>query len=661
MLSLQNKAFTLTCLENGHELALVDRQRGVRWLLDEQTIVFYASSNNPWGGYEGDPQRMTPVSAQLEDSGMLVVAYNAGETRIEMDYLLEEGYVEVRLTTSPFPSPQPSPKGGGSRLPLPSGEGRGEGKESRIGAVSLPGSFTPEGERLKLLLPIMQGMLWDGSGPAFSSVRGEGSHTGFSMAFTGYLGEKGGLLVTAETRDDCRWWFGKDEISRQGHPHLWAANLQIASLGSIRYERVVRLTATDPDIVSVAKQYRRMIIKQGRFKSWEEKIAERPALERLFGALMCYIGYCEDSQDGVPFDYLENFRKLKKFGFDRALVYPGRFNIYYPDIRMGGVPAINLSPETVNAVKDLGYDVAPWSWLNEALDTGPDIRTIYRRTSTGEAIPHWAIDDQQWYLACYATIPEFQRRALKEAIPDMTWDHFDVLSCVPPMECYALDHSAHDGRPLSRSEDRQAVRQVFLEDQRAGLIVSSENFNDAYSLEYDLGSVKAWPQYGPWPFWPVPLTGLVYHDSLIHSWWEVHSYNTRYFGRTQMPGPFFEYGGGRPHLMAALDALMGCPPDVFPFGAQYGYTGKGKETFLFKQRFEDSEVQIALQQALPVARLHRQIGKQEMVDFKILSENGYLQETTFADGTRVAANFSRDFMGAEGLDPLPPESWRVIE
>ena len=28
-------------------------------------------------------------------------------------------------------------------------------------------------------------------------------------------------------------------------------------------------------------------------------------------------------------------------------------------------------------------------------------------------------------------------------------------------------------------------------------------------MEYDIGSVKAWPQYGPWPFWPVPLTELV--------------------------------------------------------------------------------------------------------------------------------------------------------
>jgi hypothetical protein len=59
---------------------------------------------------------------------------------------------------------------------------------------------------------------------------------------------------------------------------------------------------------------------------------------------------------------------------------------------------------------------------------------------------------------------------------------------------------------------------------------------------------------------------------------------------------YFEYGGGRPSLLAALDALMGCPPDVFPSGAQYGWTGRGRETYLYRYRFEDPEVQPALRE-----------------------------------------------------------------
>ncbi len=633
MITLHNDNFTLTCTESGRGLALTDRRRGTRWLLDEKSLGWQAASHSPWGGPGGDLLPLTPLSACSDAPGQLTITYQAGEVTLASRFTMHETFIEVSLPAS---TPEP------------------------IGCVTLPGSFIPEGERLKLLLPIMQGMLWDGRGPALSAIRGEASHQGFSMAFAGFLAERGGLLVTAETRDDCCWWYGKDAESR-----FWVANLQIASLGTMRYERTARIYAADADITAIARQYRRKVIEQGRFKSWAEKIAERPALNRIFGALMCYIGYCEDNE----VNYVESCRKLKAYGFERALLYPGRFNIYHQDILMGGVPAINLSRAAIEAIKSLGYDMAPWSWLNEALPASPEeVKRLYRRSPTGEIIKHWRIDDQQWYLMCYSHPQDFQRRALQESIPEMTWDHFDVLACVPPMECYALDHPRHLGRPATRSDDRQWVRETFRVDQQAGRIVSSENFNDAYILEQDFGSVKAWPQYGPWPFWPVPLTMLVYHDAMIHSWWELHSYNNPWRGRTSAQNGLFEYGGGRPRLMAAMDALMGCPPDVFPFGAQYGYSGHGTETFLYKYRFEDPEVQVALKAALPVAKLHGRIGQQEMVHFKILSDDGYVQESAFADGTRVAANFSQDFVGEvpgvdhkiiKGIDRLGPESWQV--
>jgi hypothetical protein len=631
MLSIQNGQLVISCEENGTGLVLTDKKRGTRWLLDPKSLAYSSPLRSVWGRLESDPMPMMPASASVDGPGTLHVIYQAGVAQVEIIYEMQDGFVQIRL-------------------PVPLSD--------EIGAVTLPGSFSPEGEAFKLLLPIMQGMLWDGRGPAFSHIRGDGVHAGFSMAFAGFLGETGGLLLTAESKDDCRWWFGKGETQQ-----MWATNLQIASLGSMRYERTVRLYVTDADIVALAKQYRQKVIQQGRFKNWDQKIAERPALERIFGALMCFIGYCEDDVD-----YVASCRKLQAYGFDRALLYPSSFSIYDPNIHMGGVPAIKLSRETIESIKALGYDIAPWSWLNEALpSSGEEVTRMLRHDAQGKIIPHWKIDEQQWDLMCYSYIHDFQRQALDSSIDNVTWDHFDVLSCVSPMECYALDHPRHFGRPATRSEDRQWVRDAFLADQQAGLMVSSESFNDAYSVEYDFGSVKAWPQYGPWPFWPVPLTMLVYHDSVIHSWWEVHSYNNGWRGRANN---LFEYSGGRPRLMAALDALMGCPPDVFPFGTQYGYTGHGTDTFLYKYRFEDPEVQIALKAALPVAKLHRRIGRQEMVHFKILSEDGYVQESAFADGTRVVANFGLDFVGdvpgvdhrvVKGAGLLEPEGWRVVE
>jgi hypothetical protein len=615
----------LLCDESGHGLTLIDARRGTHWRLDEAGAVFGATA---------DPAAWMPLvprGARAPDDETLIVSVRAGDSELEMVYRLREDHVEVRL---------PPPV------------------SDAVRAVTLPGAFTPEGEPLRLLLPIMQGMLWDGRGAPFETTRTEGSHTGFSMPFVGYLGGRAGLLLTAETADDQRWWFGKEASGR-----FWAANVQIASLGAMRYPRVVRIYPTDAEIVAVAKAYRRRVQARGRFRTWEEKIGKRPELARLFGALMTFTGYCHDHVD-----YVAGCRRLRDYGFDRAFVYPIRFNVYDPDIRMGGVAPVVLSPDAVAAIKEMGYDVAPWSWLNEALDDGSEaVRATFRRNADGEIIKHWAIDDQQWYHVCYSFLEGYQKQALRNDLQAITWDHFDVLSCVPPLECYALDHPHHVGHPLSRTEERDHIRRAFLADQGRGLIVSSENFNDAYSLELDMGSVKAWPQYGPWPFWPVPLTMLVYHDSMLHTWWEVHNYNNPWHGRTRGPG-HFEYGGGRPRLQAALDALMGSPPDVFPFGAQYAYTGRGKETFLYKFRFDDPEVQLALRAALPVARLHRRIGKQEMVHFRILSEDGYVQESAFADGTRIVANFSRDTIGEisgvthtpqPGVDTLMPESWVV--
>ena len=614
MITVTGKSMAISCHESGAGLVLIDQIRGTRWRLDEKTSVFGS-----------DLLPLIPCGAKADGPRRLVLSYKAGSIPIFMSYEIKEDYIEIRV-------------------PVPG--------EDSIGRVAMPGSFYSENEELKLLLPIMQGMLWDGRGEDFSELLREGGHGGFTMAFIGYLGKTGGLLFTAETRDDVEWWIGKD-----GSKHIWAANIQMPSLGKLRYERVGRLYFTDPDIVSLAMAYRRKVIGQGRFKSWEEKIAQRPGLERLFGALMCFIGYCQDD-----IDYVEECRKLKGFGFDKALIYPARFNVYDPNIRMGGQPPIHLSREEVAAIKDLGYDIAPWSWINEALDDGSEkIRRMYRRGADGELIPNWAIDSQQWYLVCTTFMEEYQRNAVRSSLSDMTWDHFDVLSCASLGECYALDHPGHLGRPLPRTEDREWIKRTFLAGQAGQRAVSSEGFNDAYSLELDLASVKAWPQYGGYAFRPVPLTMLVYHDSIIHSWWEVHNYNNHWFGGRIVGKNLYEYGGGRPRLMAALDALMGCPPDVFPFGAQYQYTGRGRETFLFRFRFEDPVVQAALKEALPVARLHGRIGKLPMIDFRFLSEDGGVQQTIFADGTRVVANFTAcEFKDGE-IGSVGPESWKVLD
>ncbi len=626
MQTISNGAVSITAEDNGRGLTLKDLKRGTIWLLDEASAKWCGSDthNHDADDYPAHFQPLAPVRAQAEGD-CLAVSVLAGDYPLTFRYTLLSDGLEVRLP----------PVSGG-----------------QVKAVSMPGAFLPAGEPMKLLLPIMQGMLWDGRGENIRRVCRSGAHYGFSMMMFGVLAESGGLLVTAETAVDSLWWYQKDDRG------IRAQNMQDNSLGALRYERVIRLYFTNPRIVPLAKRYRARVKERGRFATWEEKIAKRPGLQKLFGSLMCYIGYCQDD-----LNYARELEKIKAYGFDRALVYPVDFNCYDRGFQMGGLPPIRLPQEEIDRILALGYDVCPWTWINEAIDDQtPERAAMYRITRDNSRVFGWQIDENKWYKVCSPEMYRREREAVSGSFSRMTWDHFDVLTCASIGECYATDHWGHPGQPLSRDQDLQWLRRTLVagqgEDSR-GSIVSSENFNDLFSLEYDIGSVKAWPQYGPWVFWPVPLTSLVYHDSILHSWWEMHSYNAGYFNRRADPN-LFEYGGGRPALQAAADALMGCPPDVFPFGAQYAWTGRGAQTRVFRFRFEDPQVQHALALALPVAGLHRRIGKLEMTDFEILSEDGWVQRSAFADGTEVTANFGYVLRNdVEGIEPIGGHQWRV--
>lgn len=627
MLSIRNDRLVVWASEEGDRVILEDLARKQEWTLDGDTIFWgeeLSCDNHPTERWQEKLHLLRPVRAEMMHGNGLRVVYLADNTEVYMEYALLDDGIEITLPSC----------------------------EKPVLACTLPGAFYPNEGEQQLILPIMQGVVWKGAGDCVDRLLISGGHDNFSMQMFGTLGARGGLLYAPESVSDCFWRYAK-----QKDGHFFAENIQISSLGSMRYSRTMRLYMTDPTIKAISKRYRARVIERGRFRTWEEKIAERPMLERLFGSIMCFIGYCQDD-----LDYAAEFSKLKRQGFDRALIYPVRMHAYTRGFRMGGEPPIWLSDEQIDEIKALGYDVCPWTWINEAIVDGTaQTEGLFRINRGGEHILGWRIDDFTWDKCCSSRMAEFQREADSHGMSAMTWDHFDVLTCAMIGECYAKDHPAHMGRAMSREEDIGWLRQTLLYGQDGRKVVSSESFNDIFSAEYDMGSVKAFPINWKRPFCVIPLTSLVYHDSILHTWWEPHNYNTHYFNRTCAAG-YMEYGGGMPRLMAASDALMGAIPDVFPFGSQYGWTGRGKETYLYKIRFEDPEVQLALKLAKPVADLHRKIGKLEMVDFEILSDDGCVQRSVFADGTSVVANFS-NFLRSERDDmmPLGAQSWRVVE
>lgn len=627
MLTINNGKVAVYVKEDATEVIISDLLRDQAWKLDQDTALWgeeISYNNRPKDNWKENIHLLKPEYAEIENDGSIRVVYAAGTQKVNMIYTLLEDGVEITL----------SPVGG------------------EVKSVALPGAFEPIGKEKEIIMPIMQGVVWKGAGEPVDRMMISGSHDNFSLQMFGMLSDKGGFLYAPDSIADCFWRYAKEENGK-----YFAESFQISSLGEMRYERKTKIFVVERSIKAVAKRYRKLVIARDRFITWDEKIEKRPALERLFGSIMCFIGYCQDD-----IQYAKEFRKLRDYGFDRALIYPVRMHSYSLGFKMGGKDPIWLSDDEMEEIKALGYDIAPWSWINEAMNDGTkETENLYRINKDGKHILGWRIDDFIWDKCCSTKMAEFQAEADKHGMSQMTWDHFDVLTCAMIGECYAKDHKHHLNRLLSRTEDIEWLKKTLEYGMDGRKPVSSESFNDIFSKEYDMGSVKAFPLNWKRPFTVIPLTSLVYHDSILHTWWEPHNYNTHYFNRTFAAG-YMEYGGGKTRLMAANDALMGAIPDVFPFGSMYGWTGRGNETFLYKIRFEDPDVQFALREAKPVADLHRRIGKLEMTDFEILSDDGCVQRSVFKDGTSVIANFS-NFLRCDSNDmqPLGAESWMIDE
>lgn len=313
-------------------------------------------------------------------------------------------------------------------------------------AVSLPGSFVPETGALQLALPIMQGLLYSGYGIPFERTLPYGGHEAFSMAMLGYLTERAGLLLSIKDYAGWRGVISKRSGDRSVAGQHYAFAEQVASLGTLRYPRRVRLYPTDAGLTALCKRYRTRVQERGDWKGWDEKIAECPSLERLAA------------------------------------------------------------------------------------------------------------------------------------------------------------------------------------------------------------------------FWTVPMTMLVYHDSAVHDWWELHNYNNTLYGQFQHASNLGNKEEGHPREKAAMDALYGCPPNVFAFGRQYYWVGfPERKTDSFTVSLDDTRVKEALAIALPVAQLHRRIGRLEMIAHEFLSADGAVQATTFADGTRVIANFAPEPREVPGHPTMAATSWRTSE
>lgn len=629
MPAIRSGAMELEVTGDAASVILTSRATGARWVLDSDTCLADGSGRDlvPFGptcAHHGDNyvREGAPAAVPFETGGVqaqgdraLLVTRRGPAGKLVLRYELTRGACRVTALAG----------------------------RSSVTACTLPGGFRPgDTDTLPVAIPKNQGVWHRGTGGPFCFHLPREGHSGWTMPFFAPVGTSEALLTIIEDEHDARIWFEKTQSGR-----LRVAPIMDPSLSQLRYDRSVLLQFVEPDLTAICRAYRQHVQDAGNFVSWEEKIEARPNIEKLFGALMCFIGYCQDED----LDYAASLRALKGMGFDRAFVYPVSMGNLVEDFPMGGRPPIDIR-QLLGLLDELGYLGASWMWV-EDIPESPDNLLI---TSEGQPVEGWRIDQHKWYHACPVRQVAIANKIQDERMAGHTAQHFDVTANVPGDECCHPDH------PLDRRENVAWRLKVLETAARRGCVVSSEGFWGYAAGSYDAGSVKL-----PIPvhedYYTVPMTSLVYHDSCIHDWWEVDNYNNPHhrsqFNRDKY---YFARGGGWLHLQAAQDALAGWPPNVMPFGSQYAFVeGRMPDTELYRYSLADPEVKKALKLALPVAKLHGRIGRLPCVKHETLAPDGSVQATVFADGARVVANYADEPREVKGAGLIDPVSWKVAD
>jgi len=627
MLTIRNDFLELTATDDAASITLTNRRTGSRWVLDPATTLADGSSHDrtPFGsnrkrGHGNLVDSAAPPAVPFQNASVQQLGDHALQLRLQgpagqLVLLYELTFDGCRVTALAGPS--------------------------TITSCALPGAFRPEGvDAPPVALPKNQGIWHRSTGRPFCFQMVREGHGGWSMPFAAVVGPKDALVHIIETEHDARIWFEKTPAGQ-----VLLTSLQDPTRGKLRYNRSVLLRFTEPNLTAICQTYRQYVQQIGHFTSWDEKIDKRPNLQRLFGALMCFIGYCQDEN----LDYAASLRRLKAMGFDRAFVYPLSIGNLVQDFLMGGRPPIDIR-RLLPLLDELGYLAASWMWTEDV----PEIPEDLMLSADGKPMFGWQIEDRKWFRGCPVRQVAISNRIQDERMAGNTGEHFDVTASRQLLECYHPDH------PLDRRDDAIWRRKILETGAARGCVISSEGFWGFATPSYDIGSVKIpVPVHADW--YTVPMTSLVYHDSCIHDWWEVDNYNNPHHrNQGDRDKGYFPIGGGFGALQACQDALAGFPPNVMPFGSQYAFVaGQMPATELYRYTLDSPEVVEALRLALPVAQLHSRIGQLACVKHETLAEDGSVQSTTFADGTRITVNYAEEPRDIPGCGLLESTSWRT--
>ena len=477
----------------------------------------------------------------------------------------------------------------------------------------------------RLIVPVNEGMGYPVDHPNPQELRvhkliAYGGH-GICMGFWGQVEDTtgAGYMGILETSDDAAI-----TIEQGSNKLLQITPVWDPSQGSLRYERRIRYVFFDQGgYVAVCKRYRDYAKSIGLWVPFTEKIKKNPNIDLLIGAANIW---CWER------DKLDIIKELKDAGIDRILWSGGG--------TADEIAAMNKIPNVLSSRYDIYQDImdpgkfdeirsrhGDWvdaAWPNDINWTSPDGTwrkgwQIANKDSSKPMIPCAVICDAK-------AIPYAKERISKELESKPFHARFiDTTVAAPWFECY------HPGHPMSRSDSKQHKMELLKLICDYGLVCGSETgheasvpFCDFYEGMMSLGPYRVDdsgrnmqrivetvpPQIENFQVneqYRLPLWELVYHDCTVSYW---------YWG---------DYNNKLPAVWKKRDlfnALYGVPP-MYMFNKKLWDENK--------ERFAES-----YKIAEPVSRL---TGYSEMLEHKILTKDRTVQQTRFANGVVVTANF----------------------
>jgi Family of unknown function (DUF5696) len=492
-----------------------------------------------------------------------------------------------------------------------------------VADIEVPGHCRPEGGEITgFYIPYLQGITWkrDLQASFVQHFRVNKRVVGLTMPFFLVNSENDWMMCVFNTPDDAAVSIYKEEGNE---PELSPRFYK--SLNSLRYKR--RLTyrfAQGGSYTEMCKTYRDRFAKPaGDYKTFAEKTAERPILEKALGAPYVFLGYYNQTPDTV----MMALDTLKAMGYDRALVLPFRF--YNP----GGKGTEHLSPgipidfpDLADKVRSLGYIPCGWLLVNHITKDSPSYdRSLVALNVENEPLLAWRIGKN---LEWQAMLPDKIIPTLQ--LEEQDWVfldgfHFDTGASTGLFESFSID-----GRVYTRTDDKQSRIAYFKYFTDKGKVNISEGAQ-TWTVPYlDVGSVQgmgSWIEEGL-EYELVPLWHLVFHECLQGAWHE---------------GQTYQAGDYRKKFL--YDIAWGSPPTIAPIMCLYRYNSReaGGRPEPYGHNFLRPDGKLYKQQireSVEVYKLAREVAGSEMTSHAFLDMERKIVRSEFSTGHVVYVNFN---------------------